>query len=206
VGGATVPSDSVAAEYSVKDRILLNKSIKSIQAVPRHEFDQFSREQKIAFLINAYNVFFVAARLKSQHPKTFKQFEPKYKINIFFNSIDASDFVKTFLSPILADPAVLFALFCLNKKCPSLYGEALTADRLESQANQIAEKFLRDRTKNYYSAAHNSMILSPTVREFEYEILIKHRRVGNFVASYLFDDPKLLRLAKMGVIKVRYED
>ncbi|NJN00589.1 MAG: DUF547 domain-containing protein, partial [Aquincola sp.] len=49
------------ADYAgfAKDRAELKKVLDALSAVPKTEFDGWSKEQRMAFLINAYNAFTV---------------------------------------------------------------------------------------------------------------------------------------------------
>ena len=139
-----------------RDRAELKKVLDSMSAVPKAEFDPWSREQRIAFLINAYNAFTVELIL-TKYPdlKSIKD------LGSFVRSAWKKKFFKLLgeerhldwieheqLRPLYKDPRVHTAMNCASIGCPALRNEAFTAAKLEAQLEDGMQRFLGDRTRN----------------------------------------------------------
>ena len=141
------------------DRAELKKVLESFSAVPKAEFDKFSREQQMAFLINAYNAFTVEVIL-TKYPdlKSIKDLgsfvTPAWKKK-FFTLLGEErhlDWIEhEQLRPRYNEPRVHVAVNCASIGCPALFPEAFTAAKLDAQLEDGMLRFLGDRTRNRYA-------------------------------------------------------
>ena len=184
----------------------LKKELVVFQSVSLSEYTGFSREQKMSFLINAHNILFINAALESADPSSFTGFNPDHKIDILGESYSQELFITKHVRRGIADPKGYFALFCLRKKCPELYREAVTPEKVDSQLREIISLFFSDKKKNYYSVKKKTLFLSPLIKEYENEIVRVSGYVSAFVSDFVFSDPKLRRMAQVGKIKIKYLD
>jgi Protein of unknown function, DUF547 len=138
------------------DRAALKTVLDELSAVPRSEFDAWPREQRMAFLINAYNAFTVELIL-SRFPdlKSIKDlgslFKSPWKIEFFtlLGERHHLDWIEhEQLRPLYKDPRVHGAVNCASIGCPALRNEAFTAARLEAQLEDGMRRFMADRTRN----------------------------------------------------------
>jgi hypothetical protein len=160
-----------------KDRAELKKVLDALSAVPKAEFDGWSRDQRMAFLINAYNAFTVEIILtkypdiKSIRELGFLNRGP-WK-NEFFTLLGDKrhlDWIEhTELRPKYAEPRVHAAVNCASIGCPALRHEAFTAAELESQLEDGMVRFMGDRTRNRVAngKAEISMIFKWFREDFE---------------------------------------
>ena len=58
------------------------------------------------------------------------------------------------------DPRVHFAVNCASIGCPALREEAFSAERLEAQLAEQAQRFMADRSRNRYNAATRRLEVS----------------------------------------------
>jgi hypothetical protein len=139
-----------------KDRAELKKVLDALSAVPKATFDGWSKEQRMAFLINAYNAFTVEVIL-TKYPdiKSIKElglFNRGPWKNEFFTLLGAKhhlDWIEPEeLRPKYADPRVHAAVNCASIGCPALRNEAFTAAKLDAQLEDGMMRFLSDRTRN----------------------------------------------------------
>ena len=139
-----------------RDRAALKTALDAMSAVARADFDKWPREQRMAFLINAYNAYTVEliltryANLKSiKDLGSFLQSPWQKK---FFSLRDQErhlDWIEhEQLPPPCSDPRVHAAVNCASIGCPALRNEAFTAARLEAQLEDGMQRFLADRTRN----------------------------------------------------------
>jgi Protein of unknown function, DUF547 len=139
-----------------RDRAELKKVLDALSALPKPEFDGWSREQRMAFLINAYNAFTVEAIL-TKYPdlKSIKElglFNRGPWKNEFFSLLGAKHHLDWIeheeLRPKYADPRVHAAVNCASIGCPALRTEAFPAAKLDAQLEDGMLRFMGDRTRN----------------------------------------------------------
>jgi hypothetical protein len=146
------------ADYAgfAKDRAELKKVLDAMSAVPKAEFDGWSKDQRMAFLINAYNAFTVEIIL-TKYPdiKSIKElgsFNRGPWKNEFFTLLGAKHHLDWIeheeLRPKYGDPRVHAAVNCASIGCPALRNEAFTAAKLDAQLEDGMMRFLGDRTRN----------------------------------------------------------
>jgi hypothetical protein len=140
------------------DRAELAKVLESLSAVSQAQFNGWSKDQQMAFLINAYNAFTVEVIL-TKYPdlKSIKDLglfgRGPWK-NEFFTLLGAKrhlDWIEhEQLRPKYAEPRVHVAVNCASIGCPALFPEAFTAARLEAMLEDGMRRFVGDRTRNRY--------------------------------------------------------
>ncbi len=159
------------------DRVALKKVLAEWSGVTGAAFGAFSREQQMAFLINAYNGFTVELIL-SKYPdlKSIKDLgsivQSAWKKK-FFRLLDEERYLDWVeheqLRPKYADPRIHAAVNCASIGCPALRPEAFTAAKLEAQLDDGMTRFMADRTRNRYAngRAEVSMIFKWFKEDFE---------------------------------------
>jgi Protein of unknown function, DUF547 len=139
-----------------RDRAELKKVLDALSAVSKAEFDTWPREQRMAFLINAYNAFTVELIL-TKYPElksikdlgSFVQSPWKKKFFRLLGEEHHLDWIEhEQLRPLYNDPRVHAAVNCASIGCPALRNEAFTAAKLEAQLEDGLQRFLADRTRN----------------------------------------------------------
>ncbi len=139
-----------------KERTELKKVLDALSAVPKAEFDGWTKDQRMAFLINAYNAFTVEVIL-TKYPdiKSIKElglFNRGPWKNEFFTLLGAKHHLDWIeheqLRPSYGDPRVHAAVNCASIGCPALRNEAFTAAKLDTQLEDGMIRFLGDRTRN----------------------------------------------------------
>ncbi len=138
------------------DQSALAPVLAGFSAVKPAEFEAFSREQQMAFLINAYNAFTVELILtRWPDVKSIKDLggvlSSPWKKE-FFNLLGAKHHLDWIeheqLRPRYQDPRIHAAIVCASIGCPALRNEAFTAAKLEAQLEDGMQRFLGDRTRN----------------------------------------------------------
>jgi len=138
------------------DRAELKEVLDALSAVPRAEFDGWSKPQRMAFLINAYNAFTVELIL-TKYPGlksikdlgSFVQSPWKKKFFRLLGEEHHLDWIEhEQLRPLYAEPRVHAAVNCASIGCPALRNEAFTAAKLEAQLDDGMQRFMADRTRN----------------------------------------------------------
>ena len=139
-----------------QDRAALERYLGELSAVKQAEFARWTREQQMAFLINAYNAFTVA-KVLSRYPdiKSIwdfgKIFGNPFKDRFFVlleKSFSLDEIEHENLRKNYRDPRIHFALNCASVGCPMLREEAYLSAHLERQLEEQAARFLSDHTRN----------------------------------------------------------
>jgi hypothetical protein len=142
------------------DRAELGKVLESLSAVSQAQFNAWSKEQQMAFLINAYNAYTVEVIL-TKYPdiKSIKElgsFNRGPWKNEFFSLLGAKrhlDWIEhEQLRPKYAEPRVHVAVNCASIGCPALFPEAFTAPKMDAMLEDGMRRFLGDRTRNKFEA------------------------------------------------------
>ena len=144
--------------YADVDRKALQAYLASLSRVEEKEFKTWSREEQMAFLINAYNAFTVE-KILTRYPDIRsiwdfgKLFGNPFKDEFFTllgrrMSLDGIE--HGLLRKNYREPRVHYAVNCASVGCPMLREEAYIAARLERQLDEQAVRFLSDRSRNRY--------------------------------------------------------
>ena len=119
----------------------------------------WSRNETLAFWINAYNAFTVKLIVDNYPVKSIKDLNPKLSV-IFVNTVWDKNFFsiggnKMSLNDIehgrlrkMNEPRIHFAIVCASKSCPQLANNAYEPAMLDKQLNEAGRIFLADPFKN----------------------------------------------------------
>ena len=138
------------------DRTEFKKVLDTFSAVPKADFDKWTREQQMVFLTNAYNAFTIAHVL-SKYPdlKSIKdlgsliQSAWKKKFFTLLGEERHLDWIEhEQLRPRYNEPRIHVAVNCASIGCPALPPEAFTPARFDAQLEEGMVRFLGDRTRN----------------------------------------------------------
>jgi hypothetical protein len=141
------------------DHAALKAYLGELSAVKEGEFRRWTREEQLAFLINAYNAFTVE-KVLTRYPDLRsiwdfgKLFGNPFKDRFFVlleerSSLD--DVENGLLRARYREPRLHFALNCASVGCPMLREEAYVDARLERQLEEQAARFLSDRSRNRFT-------------------------------------------------------
>lgn len=140
------------------DRASLKLYLSSTAAIARPTFDQWSKPEQLAFLLNTYNAWTVELIL-TRYPDvrsikdlgSLLQSPWKRRFITLLGDMRSLDDIEHGLirgSVRYQDPRVHFAANCASIGCPALRHEAYVAARLDAQLDDATRKFLADRHRN----------------------------------------------------------
>lgn len=112
--------------------------------------DDWSKEEKLAYWINAYNALTVDLILRNYPLKSIKDIKKPWDQRLWklgekwqnLNDIEHKILRK------MDEPRIHFAINCASFSCPPLLNEAFTAEKLEQQLIQVTKVFLADSRRN----------------------------------------------------------
>lgn len=202
-----------------KDHGELRAYLAELSAVTKQEYRGWSREQQLAFLINAYNAYTaqlivdayplesireLGSILRSVWEKTFFSLLGKKQ------SLDGIEHGMLRAAGIFDEPLIHVAINCASIGCPALQQEAFTAGRLEEQLQDSLRRFLSDRSRNRFDAASGTLEVSSIFKWFEKDFSAGHRGYTSLAAFFsrhadlLGADEQGRRLIAAGRAKIRF--
>jgi hypothetical protein len=136
----------------------LRAYLRSLSAVSRDEFDSWSTDEQLAFLLNAYNSWTVELIL-TRYPDidSIKDlgsfFQSPWKIRfvtLFGEKVSLDDIEHEMIrgSGRYNDPRIHFAVNCASIGCPALRPEPYRGQELQHQLADATHLFLMDRSRN----------------------------------------------------------
>jgi len=172
----------------------INAYLSDISAVDKSSFDAWTKDQQLAFLINAYNAFTVSLVLQYYPVDSIKDigsfFRSSWKIKFFslFGEDRHLDYIEHELirgSGRYNEPRIHFALVCASVGCPKLQVEAFSEQNLQRLLEQGADSFLADKSRNRYVAEKNTVYISPIFKWYREDFEKKFGSVLNYVLPKL---------------------
>ncbi len=153
-----------------QDRAALSAYTAKLAAVKQADYNAWTRDQKQAFLINAYNAYTVELII-SKYPKlkSIKDLgnvvsspwsKPLYQLLGKKRSLDDIEHVMLRGAPDFKEPRIHFAVNCASIGCPALRPEAFEASSLNAQLQDQAQRFLKDRTRNRFDREKDALYVS----------------------------------------------
>ena len=112
--------------------------------------DDWLKEEKLAYWINAYNAFTVDLILRNYPLKTIKDIKQPWNQRLWKlgNKWYNLDEIEHKILRKMDEPRIHFAINCASFSCPPLLNEAFTPEKLENQLTQVTKVFLADTQRN----------------------------------------------------------
>ncbi len=161
--------------------------------------DKLTREEKLAFWINAYNAFTLQV-VRDNYPiesitdlhtggkiigfligKTVwdKQFitinNKKYSLNEIEHNILRK----------MNEPRIHFAIVCASISCPELRDEAFEADKINAQLQEQTIKFLNDKSRNHFDVKNRKAYISEIFNWFDEDFGQSDENILKFIAKFV---------------------
>ncbi len=118
----------------------------------------WSREERLAYWLNAYNAFTIKLICDHYPLKSIKDVKKGIPlvsdtwtidfIKIESQTYNLNNIEHGIVRPKFGDPRVHFALNCASRGCPPLLNEAFVADKLNNQLDAQAKAFINDGVRN----------------------------------------------------------
>lgn len=179
-----------------EDHKALINYIKSLSSL--HPIQEVSKEEKLAYWINAYNALTIDLILRNYPVKSIKDIKDPWKQRLWklgdkWYNLDE---IEHQILRKMNEPRIHFAIVCASYSCPKLQNEAFTASNLETQLTKATKAFLSDSKRNEIS--ENSIRISKIFDWFSKDFT-KNGSLIDFLNQY--SDIKISQNAKK-----RYKD
>jgi hypothetical protein len=214
-------SDGGASEVDYaaikRDPSLLKGYLDEIAAVSNEEYGDFTKPQQLAFLINAYNAYTIDFVL-TEYPniESIKElgslFSSPWKKKLFpllgeKRSLDEIEHGMIRKPGDFDDPRIHMAVNCASIGCPALRDEAFVAQRLDTQLEDGARRFLGDSSRN--RADEKGLWVSKIFDWYAVDFKKQSGSVGKWLAPYaeqLSSDAQVRAAVASGSLRVRHLD
>jgi len=187
-------STSVVDYKTLKEdaREPLTKYLDTLASVPESKFNSWTKRQRLAFLINAYNAWTIKLIVDNYPIKSIKDIggflsSPwKQKIVQLFGDKRSLDWIEhEKIRPTFNEPRIHFALVCASKGCPGLRSEAFTPDKLDQQLEGSTKRFLADGSRNSFNLQKKELNLSSLFKWYKDDFVKARGSVEKFVLPYM---------------------
>jgi hypothetical protein len=143
----------------------LSSYISTLQA-DYSSIEEYSKAQKLAYWINAYNALTIDLILRNYPLNSIKDIKDPWDQRLWkFGEkwLNLNDIEHKILRK-MDEPRIHFAIICASESCPKLLNKAYSANNLEEQLSIATKDFLSDASKNELS--ENSIKLSKIFKWF----------------------------------------
>jgi hypothetical protein len=174
-------------------RPLLDEYLGSLESICRGHYDSWTREQKLAFWINAYNAYTVKLILEHYPLPSIRSigwlpgaaFRARFiPLRWLDGSVLSLNHIEhEILRAEFKEPRIHFAIVCASESCPALASEAYDAETLDVMLTQAARAFVADETKNLFDTDRRTLRLSRIFKWFREDFEVSSS-LQAFVAAY----------------------
>lgn len=186
------PEGKVNYKGFIKDSVLLNQYLDTLSRHPPDK-NSWSKEEQLAYWINAYNAFTVKLIVSHYPVKSIQDLHPKPYVpmvltvwHIKFFKIGGIDFnldqiEHSILRKEFDEPRIHFAIVCASFSCPPLRPEAFIATKINRQLDDQARIFINNPAPN--SLSENNVEISQIFNWFNGDFTKKGSLI-NFLNQY----------------------
>jgi len=152
------------------DQMPFKAYLNDLSSVTKNEFDSWSRNRRLAFLINAYNAYTIELIL-TRYPGlssikdlgSFLSSPWKKKFFTLFGketSLDGIEHDMIRARGEYDEPRIHFSVVCASIGCPGIRNSAYTEVNLEAYLEDSMKRFLSDPTRNRYNPQSGKLEVS----------------------------------------------
>jgi len=203
-----VPKQESRVDYANFNRPALQRYLNTIASVSQQQFYAWTKDQQLAFLINAYNAYTIVYVL-SAYPKLdsikdlgswFQSPWKKKRFLLFGEKVSLDHIEHDLIRPHYNNPHIHVALVCAALSCPPLQSYAFSGDHLKEQLDLAFREFLRS-DKNRYQAERQELYLSSIFKWYNEDF---GNDLNNYLSNYAADfkaSPEQIRKANIRYLK-----
>ena len=169
-----------------------------------------SREEKLAYWLNAYNALVLWVVTKEYPEKKDRLATPEGQDQFFLRTdfktggrIRSLNDIENAMRNQFMEPRIHFAIVCASKGCPWLPRDAFTAEKLEEQLESRARLFLNQERAVQVDNANHEVGISQIFDWFKKDFGTSTEAVLAFISKYRPADREALQ---QGTWKIRYLD
>ncbi len=147
-----------------------------------------SRQERMAFYINAYNLFAIDLVRRHWPVASIREIGPWYRSvwKLPAGRLDGEavslDHIEHDLLRPMGDPRIHFAIVCASLSCPDLPAQAYRGARLDAQLDQQVHAFLQNPAKGVY--LESGVIRVSRIFDWFSADFSSHGGVADFIRAY----------------------
>ncbi len=148
-----------------------------------------SKNEELAYWINAYNALVIQGILNGGSPSSFfsrMSFFKKDKYQVNGRNISLFDIEHEILLP-LGEPRVHFAINCASSSCPKLTRQAYSAEHLDEELIQAAKSFINDTMRNHFDDSMKIASISKIFDWFKSDFTDHSGTIDKYISQYVND-------------------
>lgn len=204
------------------DRPALKAYLSSLSAISPDEYAGWTKDEQLAFLINAYNAFTVELIL-TRYPDlaSIKDLgslfrspwrQPFFTLLGKEQTLDGIEHDLIRAPGVFREPRIHAAVVCASVGCPMLRDEAYVATRLDVQLEDAMTRFLKDRRRNRLDLPQRTAQVSKLFDWYAGDFERGDRGFDSLQATFahyaqaLADSPEGVRLLREGRYTIDYLD
>ena len=194
-----------------RDPRCLDDYLASTASVCREQFDQWSREDRLAFLINVYNAATLQL-VRNNYPvssirKIGGLFTSPWKIRsvrLWGDQWTLDQLEHDILRKEYKEPRLHFALVCAARGCPPLRTTAYVGSTLNEALDEQGRLFFAQSAKNRVDADHGILWLSPIFDWYGKDFLVDDKSLPQVLSRWM--SPSDAAVVNSRELKVRFTD
>jgi len=166
---------------------LLFKFLSNISKVSKEQYEYWSRNKRLSYLINLYNAYTIKLVVDNYPIKSIKDIKNPWGseiVGLFGRKISLDSLENEVIRKEFKEPRVHFALVCAAKGCPDLSSEPYTYDNLDKNLDSAGTDFLMEHDKNYTDDENRTLYISPIFKWYEDDFKAKYGSVVKLLKMY----------------------
>jgi len=210
-----VEDDAFDYKALKKEPVALNAYLASLEAVKLDDFSRWSKLERYAFWIDAYNAYTVKRVVDAYPIASIKDLGDE-KVSVWDRDFIAlgslapdlkkskltlNDIENKILRPEFKDARVHAAINCASVGCPPLRNEAFVAERLDKQLDDSTKRWIADTRRNRFDAKKNTIEVCQVFDWFKDDFVRDAKSVQAWIAKYAPADQAWLANASKPEIK-----
>jgi hypothetical protein len=174
----------------------LNQYLEQLSAADPNDF---TKHEKLAFWINAYNAFTLKIIIDNYPVESITDLHTGGKVigfllgktvwdKEFITINDAGyslNYIEHDILRKMGEPRIHFAIVCASISCPQLLNEAFEANKIESQLDKQTKLFINDSMRNSFNLKNREAHISKIFDWFDEDFGDSDENVLKFIADYL---------------------
>ncbi len=185
----------------------LSRYLQALASVCPDDYGHWTRDQQLAFWLNAYNAYTVRLILDHYPLSSIRTigilpgaaFRTTFiSMRLRDRTLSLNDIEHEILRREFVEPRIHFAIVCASQSCPRLRSEAYRAADLDPQLDDQARLFVRDPSKNRFDPAARVLHLSSIFTWFHEDFERAAGTLVDYVARYA-DEPVAAGVRQPGV-------
>lgn len=176
-----------------------------LDQIARSSLDGASREERLGFLIDAYNARSIDSILRGKRPSSLLgryEFFLRGRHPVAGDEISLVDLERDVLKGF-GDSRIHFAIVCASASCPKLQSSAFQVAGLDARLDAAARAFVNDPARNRFDLEEGEAELSAIFDWYRGEFEESAGSLERYVAGYVADIAVADAL-RSGALKIRF--